>query len=325
MISPADSIPVPIPVTVLGGYLGAGKTTLVNRLLSGNHGRRLAVLVNDFGEVNIDVDLITSHDGDTISLQNGCVCCSIADALGESLDRVLALNPSPDQVVIEASGVADPAKVAAYGYGWPGCRLDAVIVLADAETIQARAKDQFVGELVTRQLRGADLVLVTKSDLVSPKVLDSVVGWVHDITAVPVLPVNRGDVDPEVVLAMSRSDLHVGSARVATPDSPPLTDADAMFETATLALPGPLARTRLEATMNLWPQDVVRVKGIVWVTEGDGGNAQPHVVQRVGLRWSIEPAPTDIDLKTGGGRLVAVMLRGSLDAAALINDLVDAE
>jgi hypothetical protein len=77
--------------------------------------------------------------------------------------------------------------------------------------------------------------------------------------------------------------------------------------------------------MNLWSQDVVRVKGIVWVAEAGAGNAQPHVVQRVGLRWSIEPAPTDIDLKTGGGRLVAVMLRGSLDAAALINDLVDAE
>lgn len=224
----------PVPITVLGGYLGAGKTTLVNRLLSGDHGRRLAVLVNDFGEVNIDVDLITSHDGETISLQNGCVCCSIADALGESLDRVLALDPAPDQIVIEASGVADPAKVAAYGYGWPGCRLDAVIVLADAETIQVRAKDQFVGELVTRQLRGANLVLVTKSDLVSPEVLDSVLSWAHDVAEVPVLPVTRGEVEPEVVLAMSRSDLDVGSARVATRDAPPLTDADAMFETATL-------------------------------------------------------------------------------------------
>jgi G3E family GTPase len=226
--------------------------------------------------------------------------------------------------VIEASGVADPAKVAAYGYGWPGCRLDAVIVLADAETIQARAKDQFVGELVTRQLRGADLVLVTKSDLVSSEVLDSVLDWVRSIAAVPVLPVSRGEVDPEVVLAMSRSDLDVGSARVATRGTSPLTDAEAMFETATLALPGPVNRARLEAAMSLWSQDVVRVKGIVWVAEVDGGNAQPHVVQRVGLRWSIEPATTNIDQETEGGRLVVVVLRGALDAAALTNDLVDA-
>ena len=77
--------------------------------------------------------------------------------------------------------------------------------------------------------------------------------------------------------------------------------------------------------MSLWSQDVVRVKGIVWVAEADGGNDQPHVVQRVGLRWSIEPATTNIDQETEGGRLVVVVLRGALDAAALINDLVDAE
>ena len=176
---------------------------------------------------------------------------------GESLDRVLALDPSPDQVVIEASGVADPAKVAAYGQGWPGCRLDAVIVLADADTIRARAKDQFVGELVTRQLRGADLVLVTKCDLVSAEVLDSVLGWTRDIAAVPVLPVSHGELEPEVVLALSRSDYDAASARVVTRDTPPLTDADAMFETATLELPGPLARSRLEAALTRWSQDVV--------------------------------------------------------------------
>ena len=125
------------------------------------------MLVNDFGAVNIDAALIADHDGQTISLKNGCVCCSIADELGDALDRVLALEPAPDQIVIEASGVADPANVAAYGQGWPGCRLDAVVVLADAETVQAKSRDQFVGELVTRQLRRADIVMATKCDLVT--------------------------------------------------------------------------------------------------------------------------------------------------------------
>jgi hypothetical protein len=107
-----------VPVTIIGGYLGAGKTTLINALLAADHGRRLAVLVNDFGAVNIDVELIERHDGETISLTNGCICCSIADSLGESLDQVLALEPRPDQIVIEASGVADPAAIAGYGQGW---------------------------------------------------------------------------------------------------------------------------------------------------------------------------------------------------------------
>ena len=79
-----------IPVTIIAGYFGAGKTTLINALLSGDHGRRLAVLVNDFGAINIDQDLIVRHDGDTIALSNGCVCCSIRDALGDALDAVIA-------------------------------------------------------------------------------------------------------------------------------------------------------------------------------------------------------------------------------------------
>tara|TARA_Y100001949_G_scaffold124323_1_gene106099 strand:- start:368 stop:661 length:294 start_codon:yes stop_codon:yes gene_type:complete len=97
-----------------------------------------------------------------------------------------------------------------------------------------------------------------------------------------------------------------------------------MFETATLMLPRPLARSRLEAALTLWSQDVVRVKGIVWFAEADGRNAEPHVVQRVGLRWSIEPAASEVSPEAGGGRLVVVVRRGALEAAALISDLIDA-
>ena len=312
-----------VPVTVLGGYLGAGKTTLVNNLLTNNHGRRLAVLVNDFGAVNIDVDLIVSHDGDTISLKNGCVCCSISDALGESLDRVLALDPQPDQIVIEASGVADPAKIASYGYGWPGCRMDAVIVLADVETIQDKAKDQFVGELIIRQLRGADLVLVTKSDLVSEDALNSVICWAADIAAVPVTPVSHGDIDPKVVLDLSSFDLDAKWEPQTSHDADSIRSAEDMFETATLELSRPLDRSRLEEALALWPQDVMRVKGIVRFSEDCDCGAELHVVQRVGLRWSIEPTLPNTDLEDSGGRLMVVVRRVAVDATSLISGLVD--
>src|SRR3546814_14188272 len=92
----------PIPITIIGGFLGAGKTTLVNRLLTTSSGERLAVLVNDFGAINIDADLIQSHDGTTIALSHGCICCRIGDSLITALLELLALEIPPDRIVIEA-------------------------------------------------------------------------------------------------------------------------------------------------------------------------------------------------------------------------------
>ena len=103
-----------MPVTVIGGYLGAGKTKLLNRLLAEAEGRRLAVLVNDFGEVNIDAALIANRDGETISLTNGCVCCSIGDNLGMTLYDLAERPDGPEHILVEASGVADPARIAGY-------------------------------------------------------------------------------------------------------------------------------------------------------------------------------------------------------------------
>ncbi len=104
-----------IPVTIIGGYLGAGKTTLLNSLLSGAHGVKLAVIVNDFGSINIDAALVANRDGETISLTNGCVCCSIGDNLALTLHDLAEQANGPEHVVIEASGVADPSKIARFG------------------------------------------------------------------------------------------------------------------------------------------------------------------------------------------------------------------
>ncbi len=309
-----------VPVTILGGYLGAGKTTLLNRLLVGDHGRRLAVLVNDFGPINIDVDLIRSHDGQTISLENGCVCCSIADALGEGLDRVLTLDPPPDQIIVEASGVADPGKIASYGRGWPGCRLDGVLVLADAETIMARATDQFVGELVTRQLRRADIVLITKCDLVSDSTRTAVTDWARQLVDAPVVEMSHGAVDPELVLDLPSAPTTQRRSRRAVAAHPAGDEAGRLFTTDVLPLPSAIDRPRLEAALGRWPDAVVRVKGVVDLPDDDGA-PRPHVVQRVGRRWSIEPltgAPSP-----AGGAIVVIARRGAIDGADLLVDLVD--
>src|SRR4051812_41004512 len=105
----------PIPFTVIGGFLGAGKTTLLNCLLAGTTGRRFAVLVNDFGTIDIDGRLIAAHRGDTISLANGCVCCTIGDSLVETVMRLLEGARRFDHIVVEASGVADPGRIADLG------------------------------------------------------------------------------------------------------------------------------------------------------------------------------------------------------------------
>ena len=304
-----------VPVTVIAGYLGAGKTTLINELLAHDHGRRLAVLVNDFGAVNIDAALIADHNGQTISLKNGCVCCSIADELGDALDRVLALEPAPDQIVIEASGVADPANVAAYGQGWPGCRLDAVVVLADAETVQAKSRDQFVGELVVRQLRRADIVMATKRDLVTEAGLTAVMDWLAETApGAPILTRRAGQLEPELLLETTQP---IDRPRRQPPpagNGP----AEPAFDSAVVEVDGTLDRNRVEVALRDWPESVLRVKGILRF------NSHPnrlHIVQRVGRRWNIEPAPNSLDPNLSG-TLVVVGLPGTLHSRDLTSSLL---
>jgi G3E family GTPase len=151
-----------LPLTVIGGYLGAGKTTLINRLLSEDHGRRVMVMVNDFGSVNIDAALLKSADCDTIELTNGCVCCTMgADlfmAMGDALDR----RPRPDHLVIEASGIADPAKIANAARAEPEMDYAGVVVVVDGENFMATASDAQIGPQICGQVEVADLLLVSK-------------------------------------------------------------------------------------------------------------------------------------------------------------------
>ncbi len=187
----------PIPVTVIGGYLGAGKTTCLNHLLAADHGLRLAVLVNDFGAVNIDAGLIAEHGGDTVALTNGCVCCAIADDLGAALQAQVRRDPPPDRIVVEASGVADPARVMRLAGNWPGCRPAGTAVLADAATVRARAADKFVGALVVQQMRAADLLALNKLDLLPAEEAAPLREWVQaEAGPADLVETRFGEVDP---------------------------------------------------------------------------------------------------------------------------------
>ena len=264
----------PIPVTVIGGYLGAGKTTLVNHLLRNANGLRIAVLVNDFGALQIDADLIEAADGDTISLANGCICCSLAGGLVEAMLGILDRPQPPEWVVIETSGVSDPVAAAQYAH-LPGFRLDGVIVVADAETVRRRSIDRHVGRHVLQQLRGADLLLLNKTDLITTDQRNDLRQWLADIapdsrvveTVGARLPVAALLGGSHVAFDRQSHDEHFDAHRTWS-----FSDAHA------------IDGGRFRATVAALPASIVRGKGVLHLVE------QPevaHVFQLVGARWSI--------------------------------------
>ena len=160
------------PITLIGGYLGAGKTTLINRLLKNDLlPSQTAILVNDFGDINIDEHLIKSASKEerVIGLSNGCVCCSVRDDLTQVLEQ---LNSMPlERVLLECSGVAEPQKAIRQCH-YPGFYPQACVVLVDASSHEKRLKDKYVGSLVEAQVEQADLIVITKTDLNPSFVLD---------------------------------------------------------------------------------------------------------------------------------------------------------
>lgn len=267
--------PAPIPVTVIGGYLGSGKTTLLNHLLTRAVGRRITVLVNDFGEIGIDGDLIESVDGDTITLTNGCVCCAIGSDLMTALWSIRDRADPPDHVIIEASGIADPAPIAHHALT-PGFDLDGIVVLLDAETVRRRERHPVVGRTIRRQLAAADVLVLNKTDLVSPEQLAELDSWLA--RAAPRAPVLHAR-DGMVPLAALVGFAHDG-------DVPPAESLEHEHDYATIAIrsDGPLDRAHLERFLDALPPGVLRVKGIVQLDESPDRRS---VVHRVAGRRSI--------------------------------------
>ena len=175
-----------IPITVIGGYLGVGKTTLINRMLACSFDP-IGVLVNDFGELNIDAELINNQDDMTLELTNGCVCCQISDDMGEALESIKSRKLG--RVIVEASGVALPAKIANYGRNWPGFTLQGVFTVVDSRNIDRLLDDKYVKHLVKDQIQQADHVLLTRTcDGDVPKAIEALAKKVFNLDGCTTLP-----------------------------------------------------------------------------------------------------------------------------------------
>jgi G3E family GTPase len=171
-----------IPVTVLTGYLGAGKTTLLNRILSEPHGQKFAVIVNEFGEIGIDNDLIVNADEEIFEMNNGCICCTVRGDLVRIIDGLMRRKGKFDAIIVETTGLADPAPVAQTFFMDENVgaktKLDAVVTVADAKWLKDRLKD---APEAKNQIAFADVILLNKTDLVSKDELADVEGHIRAI------------------------------------------------------------------------------------------------------------------------------------------------
>ena len=280
-----------LPFTVLGGFLGSGKTTLLNRLLNLTKETRYAVLVNDFGELNIDERLITAHDGETIALANGCMCCSMADGFVSALTTVMERADQFDQMIVEASGVSNPGRIMDIAKLDPGLSPNGAIVLVDAPQFLNQLTDSLIRDAVLTQVKEADILLINKANLASQTTVEAVRETLNKHHSDCALLINDQDnFDPRPLFDSIHMASSIAEKDMALFDANTTSDhghghTHDQFHSCVLQHSKPLDRHIFESWATALPPSVIRGKGVISFTESPH---QQWIWQKVGRTYHLE-------------------------------------
>lgn len=272
---------MPVPVLLVTGFLGAGKTTVVNHLLAHAEGRRIAAVVNDFGAINIDAELIADASDGVVSLSNGCICCSLEGDLLRTLAALLRRDPQPEFIVIETSGIADPADIVRNLMDpliWREAPLETVLCVVDATTTPAALGED---ALLRSQLRAADVVALSKMDLIDPShstQLRETIRALHP--AAVVVDALHGEVPAALLFPVD-----VERAVMPREVQPRRPTADP-FETLSWTSERPVSLPRLQQAIGRVAPRLVRAKGLFETVEQPG---RLTVFQLAGGRATLAP------------------------------------